>query len=220
MTMDSCKRCELSELGNKDRVCIPRPSKEIRGCLISRDPTSDFLNKLTEYKQLSTENKGILWFNAPPCWLFTKIEKIIKRSSESFPNKTKLPELQNFLNYECYWTHLHKCPTKPQKNLNQYEQGINSIEENYPSFRFPTAKYCADNWFKPEFDKYNLNDKIIITVGRDVEKYFNSWSNNCGLDSKRIINFPHPSGRCRSWNQNSDQKERITDEINRLLNLI
>jgi len=217
MSMNGCEKCELSQLGNKDRVCIQRPSKEIRGCLISRDPTSEFLK---DYKQPPTDNKGILWFNAPPKWLFTKIEKKVICSGEDFPNKAKLSELRNFLDYECYWTHLHKCPTKPQKKLDRYQQGINRVEENYPPFRFSTAKHCANIWFKSEFDNYKLNDKIIITLGRDVEIFFNLWSNSCGLDSKRIINFPHPSGRCRSWNQNSDQKERITDEINRLLNLI
>lgn len=215
--MNQCEGCELSHFGNKYRVCIPPPSGRIRGCLISRDPSSKFLKPLKEYGNLPTDQKGNLWFKAPPIWLFKKINKIMK-----FPdNSPDLIKLQDFLNRECYWTHLHKCPTKPQTNQEIDQDGMNGLKEDCPQFRYPAAKSCANRWFKSEFSKYNLNDKIIITLGRDVENFFKSWSTSHGLEcSNKIINLPHPSGRCRSWNETSNQTEQITKEINRLLNLI
>jgi hypothetical protein len=130
-------------------------------------------------------------------------------------------KLRNFLNRECYWTHLHKCPTKPRTNQEIDQEGMSDLKEDCPQFRYPAAKSCANRWFKSKFREHNLNDKIIITLGKDVENFFKSWSTSHGLEySNEIINLPHPSGRCRSWNKNSNQTEHITKEIDRLLNLI
>jgi hypothetical protein len=219
--MDHCEGCKLYNLDITHRVCIPLPSDKIRGCLISRDPTSEFLGELEKYKQVPADKKGNLWFKkAPPRWLFDKIKKIILESDENSLNKTRLQDLQDFLNYECYWTHLHKCPTKPQKKQDLDQDGVNSIEKNYLPFQSDTAESCANSWFESEFNKYDLKDKIIITLGRDVENFFKKWSSHHGLENhNKIISLPHPSGRCRSWNKNSAQKERITEEITRLLHL-
>ena len=143
--------------------------------------------------------------------------------SETSPEIIKL---RDFLNYECYWTHLHKCTTcKPGKNPDQNLIGIKKMSEYFPHFRYSTAKSCADRWFKFEFEKYELKGKIIITCGRDVEKYFGQWSKkHLGENSDNVINLPHPSGaNCGngwSWKKNTDYQECITDEINRLLKLI
>jgi hypothetical protein len=221
--MDHCDGCKLYNLDITHRVCIPPPSNKIRGCLISRDPTSIFLGELKKYKQLSTDQRegGNLWFNAPPRWLFDKIYKIITESDDNYPDKTVLQDLQDFLKYECYWTHLHKCPTKPQQKQGIHQDGMNVIDENYLPFSSTTAKFCANNWFESEFAKYCLKDKIIITLGRDVEIFFKQWSSDHGLKNcNKIISLPHPSGRCRSWNKNSINKEHITKEITRLFYLL
>jgi len=219
--MNRCEGCELYNLDIIHRVCIPPPSDKIRGCLISRDPTSEFLVKLNEYRQVPTDQKRNLWFDAPPRWLFNKINKNILESDENPPDRAKLQGLQDFLDYECYWTHLHKCPTKPQKKKDLNQDGMSSIEENYRPFRPDIAEYCANSWFEFEFNKYDLKDKIIITLGNDVKKNFKQWSNDQGLENnKKVINLPHPSGRCRSWNKNSENKESISKEITRLLDLL
>jgi hypothetical protein len=94
------------------------------------------------------------------------------------------------------------------------------MKKDFPSFRYATAKLCANRWFESEFNEYGLKDKIIITLGRDVEYFFKRWSKDHGLEnSNKIIHLPHPSGRCRSWNPNADHT-KIIREISRLLHLV
>lgn len=218
--MNRCEGCELSKLDITHRVCIPLPSDKIRGCLISRDPTSAFLDPLEKYQQLPLEQKGNLWLDAPPRWLCKKIGLLMDFDE----NSPELIKLRDFLNYECYWTHLHKCPTcKPIK-----KDSLNRLDDKkqcYPPFRYSTAKSCADRWFEIEFNEYGLKDKIIITLGRDVEKYFNQWSRqHLSEISNQVISLPHPSdancGNVWSWNKNSEQKEFIVNAITRFLQLI
>jgi hypothetical protein len=201
--MNRCEGCEIFNRGNSYRVCIPPPSENIRGCLISRDPTKEFLPLFEEYKQLLPDKKKILWFNAPPSWLCKKIRVII--DMEIPEHSTDMEKIQDFLNCECYWTHLQKCPTKPQKNQSIDKHEICDLEEDYQPFDYPTAKICATKWFESEFNKYCMKDKIIITLGGNVKIFFKQWSKDQGLDnSNKVIHFPHPSGRCRSWNRNAD----------------
>jgi hypothetical protein len=222
--MNQCEGCDLSNLGNKYRICIPPPSDKIRGCLISRDPTSEFLSKLQDYKQLSPgqKEKENLWFDAPPLWLCNKIGDFMNFSE----NTQGMCNLRQFLDHQCYWTHLHKCPTcKLGKKQDQNQNDIREINEYFPPFRYRTAKACANRWLKFEFDKYELKDKIIITCGRHVEKFLRQWSKQHLIENDiNVINLPHPSdancGNGWSWNKNTTQKERITEEITRLLNLL
>ncbi len=154
---------------------------------------------------------------------YTTKSKILRLFLKPSPEMKKL---RNFLNHHCYWTHLHKCTTcKPGKNLVQNLTGIKKMSKYFPPFRYSTAKSCADKWFEFEFEKYELKDKIIITCGRDVEKYFDQWSKkHLGENSDNVINLPHPSpancGNGWSWKKNTDYQESITDEINRFLKLI
>ena len=218
--MDRCEGCALSKLDIIHRVCIPPPSDKIRGCLISRDPTYAFLDPLEKYRQLPTDQRVNLWLNAPPCWLCNKIRVFM-----NFPeNSPEIIKLRDFLNHECYWTHFHKCPTyKPIKKDDQNRFG--EKKQYYPPFRYSAAKSCANRWFEFEFNKYGLKDKIIITLGRDTEKFFNQWSIlQLGEKSNQVISLPHPSdancGNGWSWNKNSKQKEFIVNEITRSLQLI
>jgi len=214
--MNRCDGCELSHLGNKYRICIPLPSHKIRGCVISRDATSEFLDPLKKYRQLPENQKGNLLLNAPPLWLSKKI-KVIMNFDDNSPDMKKL---QDFFNSECYWTHLHKCPTKPGKKQDLDQDDTSGMKEDFPPFHYTTAKLCANRWFESEFKEYGLKDKIIVTLGGDVKKSFKQSSNNHGLEnSNKIISLPHPSGRCRSWNPNADHT-KIIKEITRLLDLL
>jgi hypothetical protein len=219
--MNLCDGCKLYNRNTPNRVCIPPPKDKIRGCLISRDPTQEFLAPLAQYKHLSPDQKGNLWFNAPPRWLYDKI-RIFMNFSE---NSQEMKKLREFFDYQCYWTHLLKCPTcKPAKEQDQNQKDTKD-KNDFPPFRYSTAKSCADKWFEFEFEKYKLKDKIIIMCGRDVERYFGQWSRQ-HLDENYydVINLPHPSGaNCGngwSWKKNTDYQEGIIDEINRLLNFI
>ena len=219
--MNRCEGCQLYNQVISHRICIPPPADNIRGCLISRDPTEEFLVPLENYMRLSSDKKKILSFNAPPLWLCNKIRVFM-----NFPeNSPEMNKLRQFLDHQCYWTHLHKCPTcKTGKTLDQDQREIRA-SEYFPPFRYSTAKSCATRWFEFEFDKYDLKDKVVITCGRDVEKFFSQWSKqHLSENNINVINLPHPSGaNCGkgwSWNKNTNHQERITDEINRLLKLI
>jgi len=205
------------------RVHIPPPSEKIKGCLISRDPTREFLVPLQYFQQCNLDRKGLLCFDAPPRWLYDKIEYFLE-----FPENSdeKMKKIRYFLDRECYWTHLQKCPTcKSGKKQDQRQINSTDKTEFFQPFQYPIAKKCANQWFGSEFDEYGLEDKIIITCGRDVEKLFSKWSKeNLRVSDLKVINFPHPSGaNCGngwSWNKNTHEKERINSEINRLLDLV
>jgi hypothetical protein len=220
--MNRCEGCHLSDLGNKYRVCVSPPQDKIRGCLISRDPTREFIAPLKEYQRLPADQKNLLRFDAPPLWLCNKIGDFMNFSK----NSQEMCNLRHFLDHQCYWTHLHKCPTcKPGKKQDSNQNDMKGINEYFPPFRYSTAKACADKWLESEFDTYELKDKIIITCGRHVEKFFRQWSNQHFPENNiTVINLPHPSdancGNGWSWNKNTTQKERITGEITRLLHLL
>jgi|WetSurMetagenome_2_1015567.scaffolds.fasta_scaffold379099_1 hypothetical protein len=220
--MNLCEECKLYNQDTPRRVCIPPPKDKIRGCLISRDPTNEFLVPLSQYKHISPDQRGLLWFNAPPCWLCDKIRLFMNYSEQS----SEMIKLRSFFDHECYWTHLHKCPTcKPGKKQDQTQISVKGMDDYFPPFEYSTAKSCALKWFDFEFDEYDLKDKVIITCGRDVEYFFKQWSKDNSIkNSKKVISLPHPSGaNCGngwSWKKNTDYQESITDEINHLLNLI
>jgi hypothetical protein len=220
--MNRCAGCNR-ENPEKDRVCIPPPDEPVRGCLISRDPTSAFLVPLHYYQQCSFPNRGLFCLDAPPRWLYNKIRGFLSVDEIS---EEKMERLYHFLDRECYWTHLHKCPTcKKPKNPKGNQPGISGDDDRFQPFRYSTAKSCADKWFAPEFARHHLENKIIITCGRDVQKFFNEWAENkFPGDSLQVINLPHPSGaNCGSewsWNRNCRQNESIGQEIGRLLDFI
>lgn len=223
--MNNCDGCKLYKPNITNPICIPRPSRTIQGCIISRDPTKEFLPHLIKYKQLAfnQKDKKNLWFDAPPRWLCDKIENFMNFDK----NPQKMHKLRSFLDNQCYWTHLHKCPTcKPNKNQNKKSEKKAEIIDYYPPFKYRIAKVCAEKWFEFEFDKYDLRDKVIIACGRDVERFLLSqWSKqHLDIPDNNIINLPHPSdancGNGWSWNKNTIYKNDIIDEINRLFNLI
>lgn len=213
--MNNCDGCKLDNRNITHPICIPPPSGTIRGCIISRDPTSEFLDELENSTHYSSDQKTILEYNAPPRWLCKKIRRIMQ-----FPdNSAEMKKLQKFLKYECYWTHMQKCPTKPQ-NKRIPQDRMNNPDGDYDLFDKRIAESCAKSWFETEFNKHDLKDKIIITLGRDVEYFFKRWSRDHGIiTNNKIIHFPHPSGRCRSWNQNADHT-KIIQEISQLLKFL
>lgn len=211
--MSKCDICNTSVFHTENPVIIPEPSSKIRGYLISRDPTIAFLEPLKQYKTLSNA-RGLLWFNAPPSWLCNNIRKFMDYEEKS----PDLIKVRNFLNHECIWTHLHKCPTCriAAKQNCRYD---------YHVFNFARAKLCADIWFEKEFPKDQVDNRVIVLLGRDVKRYFSQWLiQHPYIDWSRIIALPHPSGANVgtgwSWNKNSDEREFVKGEITRLLKLI
>lgn len=215
--IDRCDGCKLQSSRFRHPVCIPSFSKQIDGCIISRDPTYKFLEVLDKLEDNRSEYSGNFCFNAPPKWLYQRIEYFMDSSLPS----SEIEKLTDFLNFRCYWTHLHKCATK-KKTENR--NGLIS-ETEYPPFAYQTAEYCANAWMKSEFEKHRLRDKIIITLGRDVEKYFKQGHGKSLLTrNDSLICLPHPSrancGSIWSWNKKCRESESISGEIKNLISRI
>ncbi|MHB8164720.1 MAG: uracil-DNA glycosylase family protein [Methanoregula sp.] len=206
--MNPCTGCVLDSPKYKHPICIQKPSENLNGCIISRDPTSDFIGPLNGYKK----EKGNLQFNAPPRWLCQRIQYFMGYES----NSAEMNKIRNFLDNQCYWTHFHKCPTS--KN-----------DRQFPNFSHANGEICAERWFNHEFLKLNFKKKIIILLGRDLQSYYlTKMESYQFLQDNHVIILPHPSGaNCGigwSWNKNkpADDKNKIQikEEIDRLLYLI
>jgi len=201
--MDLCAGCKLDSPKYNHPLWIPAPSENLKGCIISRDPTSEFIGPLNGYKT----GVGNLQFDAPPKWLCQRIQYFMENDLSS----TEMDKIRKFLDNQCYWTHFHKCPTSKKDKI-------------FPRFSFSNGKVCADRWFNHEFLKHNLKHKIIILLGRDLQSYFKNMESRQLLQDNTVISLPHPSrancGNGWSWNRNSEQRGDINDEINRLLTLI
>jgi hypothetical protein len=210
----SCEGCHLFNREIFHRVCIPKPSDQIKGGIISRDPTSDFIGPLKEYK-INPRKRGNLLFDAPPRWLCDRIQHFMNLKQDSFEMKKLCP----FIDCECYWTHFHKCPT--QKNVKRdftiTDRRPRIAEDTYPPFRYSNGKLCANKWLDYEFDKFQLHQKIVILLGRDLQKYFMERPDANKLIQDNFIFFPHPSsancGRGWSWNVNKPKTDSIQISI-------
>jgi hypothetical protein len=107
---------------------------------------------------------------------------------------TELIRIRDFLNRECYWTHLRKCPTCRLAAKQNCKYG-------YHAFDFARAELCADSWFEKEFPMDQLDGKVIILLGRDVKRYFSQLLlQHPYIDWSRVIALPHPlRGKHRHW---------------------
>src|SRR5208337_1731034 len=94
--------CSLDGRNIDHPICVPQPSHIIKGCIISHDPTFEFVVPLKGYQK----GGGNFQFNAPPKWLSERIQYFMGFKLDSI----EMRELNTFLNLQCYWTHFHKCP--------------------------------------------------------------------------------------------------------------
>lgn len=120
-----------------------------------------------------------------------------------------------FLNLDCYWTHFHKRPTiKGEKDLR---------------FSYNHGEICAGNWFDYEYSTYNLNGKILILLGQDLQRYYREHKRDHPIfGNNHVICLPHPSpanvGSGWSWNPNkpegNENKKMIISAIEKLVSSI
>jgi len=204
--MTLCVGCPLDGRDIDHPICVPQPSDMLKGCIISRDPTFNFIEPLKGYQK----ERGNFQFCAPPKWLYERIQYFMGFE----PDSDEMERLKTFLDLQCYWTHFLKCPTN--KNEHKFR------------FKYSNGEKCADIWFNREVIRYNLNQKIIILLGRDLQRYFQRNSHHQLLQNEHVIFLPHPSpincGAGWSWNKgkSSEDKHRIQIEegIKKLLSLI
>jgi len=90
-------------------VWIPPPKKgDLRGVIISRDPTTCFINSYNEASKKSDEEcrRDLMRDDKR-----VPINTIIDRIEKVYRSEGTRENLSNFLLYNCYWTHLVKCCT-------------------------------------------------------------------------------------------------------------
>lgn len=192
------QNCELKSKKETEIALVPPPD-EILGLLISRDPTTDWLDTYRKNRK----NREAL-FSAIPELLIKRIKKFTGEDINC---------VSELLYKNVYWTHLHKCFT-------------DKSEKKSIKFEPKNAIQCADKWLAQELDiAINDRTKFIIALGNDVQKWICEWREDyCQSKNIKIIYLPHPSlanvGRYFSWYPNEQKdKEILKKRINILLKL-
>ena len=201
LNKNSCPNdCELKNKRKIEIALVPPPD-EILGVIISRDPTTDWLDT---YRKES-KSRERLFDTAIPVQLIERIKKFTGGD---------INYLSELIYKNVYWTHLHKCFT-------------DKSEERSIRFKNKNANECADKWLGEELNiAINDKTKFIIALGKEVQKRICEWREDCCKNRNiEIIYLPHPSpanvGRYSSWHPKELKNgERIEKRINSLLKLI
>lgn len=204
--IDACPdECKFKRLTDIPAVWIPLPQKKpFAGIIISRDPTTAFI----PYYDAAKSKSLLLWreelfnSNAIPDWIYKRIETFNRRYMESSLSNDELANFKRTLFQSVYWTHLHKCCTDKRAGTSL-------------KFTPKNAGYCADRWLQSEIETAaNENIRFIITLGKDVERWFEKKGNIVPEDKAiRLYHLPHPSGANNgSWYPKDEQKQRILEE--------
>jgi hypothetical protein len=168
-TQAECKQSGVCNFPNYGRkiVWIPPPIKgELAGVIISRDPTTGFIeeyNKASEKSDDEFRQKLMSNENVPVNTIIGRIEKVCQREGKNFSRDN----LSKFLLNRCYWTHLLKCYT--------YSKRKNDLEsKSFPeAYRIGCVNHCSERWLSHELDLIfkQPNIKIIVLLGADVTKF-------------------------------------------------
>lgn len=197
--------CEFKRLSAIPAVWVPPPQNNpFIGMIISRDPTTAFIPYYNDAKSKSffSWKEDLFNSNAIPDWIYGRIEYFNRKYLENYLSNDELVNFRKVLFQSVYWTHLHKCCT-------------DKLGEVSPKFNQKNAGYCADRWLYSEIESAaSDNIRFIITLGKDVERWFEKKGNNV-LDNKNIhlYHLPHPSrANMASWSPKDEQTKRILKE--------
>jgi uracil-DNA glycosylase len=216
--------CKFPDCGWKI-VWIPPPKKgELRGVIISRDPTTGFIevyDKASKKNDDDCRTELMSHKGVPVKTIIDRIEKVCQSEGKKFSRGN----LSNFLLNNCYWTHLLKCYTySGQKKVRDIKS--KSFKQAYSD---DCVDCCSKKWLYQELNLiFKLSDvEVIILLGADVTKFvyrllFEEDGENW-RESKKYLNYsliplPHPSrANGASWTQpiNNSLLENI-EKINKL----
>jgi len=202
---DCPQECEFKykEIVEKEiEIAKVPPPKEISSILISRDPTTKWIDEgyKKAMKTSGSERREML-FKAIPKELIGQIEVF---KGENIDIKA----LRKFIYEKVYWTHLHKCFTDTKNK-----------------FSCTNATRCADTWLKEELciAMANNNIKFIITLGNDAYEWIRGWKDVNKIKIE-IIKLPHPSRQNnRYWHRSEGFENKIKEmdeEIKKLMKFI
>jgi hypothetical protein len=195
-TQSECQKysaCKFPDYSRK-MVWIPPPKKgDLRGVIISRDPTTGFIELYNEASKKNDEEcrKDLMSDKGVP------VKTIIDRIAKVYPNEVTRDNLSNFLLKNCYWTHLMKCCTYSSR-----KNDIGSISFHVAR-QTVCVECCSKQWLIRELNLICEQPDVeaIILLGADVtksvynllsinnkEKWEKATYQNCSL-----IPLPHPS---------------------------
>ena len=204
-TKSSCpQKCEFKTRNDIPIVGIPEPRKQnhFTGIIISRDPTTAFIEPYMEARQKSPEawHHQLMTASAPPQWIIGQLATFNRKYLEG-QYTAEIERLKEILENNVYWTHLHKCCTDKQA-------------EKAPCFKTKNARLCADQWLRQELsDAIGLGVKFIICVGNDAKAWVSEWEKESGTHGVRVFYLPHPSGAANgAWNPKDEKKMRELKE--------
>lgn len=222
ITQLRCKEinnCDFPYNGEKV-VWIPPPKKGVmKGVIISRDPTTCFIDAFNTASQKNDDDcRSNLMSNegVPIKKLVCRIEKVCNSEGVEFSQSNLL----NFFLEHCYWTHLLKCYT------------YSGRKRRIQSLPFPDSKRahyvdnCSEKHLYRELEYIlKLADvKIIILLGADVTKFvygylfkeeIGNWRESRIKNNCTFLPFPHPSGaNGKEWKQ--PYKKALLSNIGKL----
>lgn len=208
---------------NEKMVWIPPPKKELmKGVIISRDPTTEFIDVFNDLLKEDENNRRIKLMQnkgVPVRTIIDRIDKICKREEKKFS-----PEIfSNFLLNNCYWTHLLKCYTySSRKKIDSF-----SYSE---AVHYGCVDCCTKKWLCQELNQISQlpNVKIIILLGANVTKFvyhnlfddnIKNWRESRLYFNCPLIPLPHPSrANGKEWAQPKKSLLDNIEKINRICN--
>ncbi|MFW9958693.1 MAG: hypothetical protein ACFFCT_11540 [Candidatus Odinarchaeota archaeon] len=136
-------------------VLVPPPDKFI-GVIISQDPTVQWAAFYKHTQRMHKEQaQEILHASAIPFHLYFRISQFCESDQELHYDEDKWDRLYTLLLQKTYWTHLHKCFTKPNSKF-KYEAS--------------NAILCANQWLGKEFEviRNSKGLRFVATLGNDA----------------------------------------------------
>ncbi|MBY8999059.1 MAG: hypothetical protein KGD60_15135 [Candidatus Thorarchaeota archaeon] len=166
-------------------VLVPPPDRYI-GVIISRDPTVQWASFYKHAHRVHKEQtQEYLHTSAIPFHLYFRISQFCESDPEIHYEEDLWDRLYTLLFQKTYWTHFHKCFTKPNSDFR---------------FRVSNARLCANQWLSKELETATKNPKgvrFVVTLGNDAFYWMDNKRDS--LLSKNpseveLISFFHTSG--------------------------
>jgi hypothetical protein len=206
--------CEMRSLSKIPPVWVPppQPPDRVRGVIISRDPTTEYIPYFTSASEEPYPEWRTRLFrsNAIPNWIFKRISAFNQKFISPPIPPEDLEKFRLALFDHTYWTHLHKCCTDKQGEKSEI-------------FKTKNARLCADTWLRAELEAVNQdNAPFVIALGKDVERWVRAWhAEGANGDTMQIFYLPHPStANMASWHPKSESaRNELEMKIRRLIEL-
>lgn len=190
-------------------IAPPQAPEKILGMIISRDPTTRFINNYLSARSETSYlwNKTLMNVQAPPQWLINKIKTFNDKYMDG-KHTDDTTIFEKILVNNFYWTHLHKCCT--DKNEKDFDALM---------FKSSNGTLCANTWLLNEItDAKNSGARIMICLGKDVEAFIQPLKSTISGQGYEIFYLPHPSSANNGkwYPKEANEKEALIGKLENL----